>query len=77
MDKMLEFINLNKENSESKEKLLTGEEWNKLMMEQTGIKIIDVDGWRKNDNCDYYKTEINFKEFSNRLMWCTIGSTHE
>ena len=58
---------------EHDEKEYTGERWAEMLEEFTNTKIIDIDGWRMNDNCDYRETKICASEFHERLMMCTIG----
>jgi len=49
----------------------TGEEWVKHFSD----RIMDPDGWRDNDGCDFFKTPIDYDEYSKRLARCTIKIT--
>ena len=46
----------------------TGEDW---MLHFTDI-IMDPDGWRRGDGCDFFKTKLTYDEYLDRLSECTI-----
>lgn len=55
------------------EPLKTGLEWAR----EYGIKIIDPDGWRRNDGVTIDNTVIDEDEFVERVSQCTVSIKFE